>query len=104
MVIRINDKNQNYNNVTKLLVKPKENQIVLCDELDRDTQLYYYNKLISYCDNSVLLVSKQEDNYRFMTNSKDIFLQLKERHQVRGGGKNNFYQGTLDTVNEQLFD
>ena len=39
-----------------------------------------------------------------MTNSKDIFLQLKERHQVRGGGKNNFYQGTLDTVNEQLFD
>ena len=23
MVIRINDKNQNYNNVTKLLVKPK---------------------------------------------------------------------------------
>jgi len=39
-----------------------------------------------------------------MTNSKDIFLQLKERHPVRGGGKNDFFQGTLDIVNEQLFD
>ena len=72
--------------------------------IDRDTQLYYYNKLVSFSDNYVLLVSKQKDNYRFMTNSKDIFLQLKERHQVRGGGKNDFFQGTLDTVNEQLFD
>ena len=41
---------------------------------------------------------------RFMKNLKDIFLLLKERHLVRGGGKNDFFQGTLDTVNEQLFD
>ncbi len=39
-----------------------------------------------------------------MTNSKDIFLQLKERHQVRGEEKIISFQGTLDTVNEQLFD
>ena len=25
MVVRVSDKNQNYNNVTKLLVKPKKN-------------------------------------------------------------------------------
>ena len=90
--------------IDHLIIEHKENHIVLCDELDRDTQLYYYNKLVSFSDNYVLLVSKQKDNYRFMTNSKDIFLQLKERHQVRGGGKNDFFQGTLDTVNEQLFD
>ena len=90
--------------VDHLIIEHKENQIVLCDELDRDTQLYYYNKLVSFSNNYVLLVSKQKDNYRFMTNSKDIFLQLKEKHQVRGGGKNDFFQGTLDTVNEQLFD
>lgn len=59
---------------------------------------------LAFSDNYVLLVSKQKDNYRFMTNSKDIFLQLKERHPVRGGGKNDFFQGTLDIVNEQLFD
>lgn len=29
MVIRINDKNQNYNNVTKLLVKPNKNKIFI---------------------------------------------------------------------------
>ena len=29
MVIRINDKNQNYNNVTKLLVKPTLNLCIL---------------------------------------------------------------------------
>lgn len=90
--------------IDHLIIEHKENQIILCDELDRDTQLYYYNKLVSFSNNYVLLVSKQKDNYRFMTNSKDIFLQLKERHQVRGGGKNDFFQGTLDTVNEQLFD
>ena len=90
--------------IDHLIIEHKENQIILCDELDRDTQLYYYNKLVSFSDNYVLLVSKQKDNYRFMTNSKDIFLQLKERHPVRGGGKNDFFQGTLDTVNEQLFD
>lgn len=90
--------------IDHLIIEHKENQIILCDELDRDTQLYYYNKLVSFSDNYVLLVSKQKDNYRFMTNSKDIFLQLKERHPVRGGGKNDFFQGTLDIVNEQLFD
>ena len=89
--------------IDHFIIEHKENQIVLCDELDRDTQLYYYNRLISFSNNYVLLVSKQEDHYRFMTNSKDIFIQLKEKHQVHGGG-NDFFQGTIDTVNEQLFD
>lgn len=82
----------------------KENQIVLTDTMDRETQLYYFNTLLKYSKNYVLLVSKQEKEYRFMTNSKEIFEVLKEKHQVRGGGKNDFFQGSLDTVNEQLFD
>ena len=57
MVIRINDKNQNYNNVTKLLVKPKENKVykinntlevlpTICENhrilvLDSNGDLYY---------------------------------------------------------------
>ena len=36
MVIRINDKNQNYNNVTKLLVKPKEMIVYLKKEKDNE--------------------------------------------------------------------
>ena len=30
--------------IDHLIIEHKENQIILCDELDRDTQLYYYNK------------------------------------------------------------
>lgn len=88
---------------TKVL-QEKENQIVLTDTMDRNTQLYYFNKLLKYTKKNVLLVSRQETNYRFMTNSNEIFETLKEKHQVQGGGKNNFFQGTIDTVNEQLFD
>lgn len=90
--------------IDSIPLKLKDNQIVLTDILDRDTQLYYFNTLLKYSKNSVLLVSKQEKDYRFMTNSKEIFQTLKENHQVRGGGKNDFFQGTIDTVNEQLFN
>lgn len=86
------------------VLKPKENQIILTEPMDRNTQLYYFNKLLKYSKKYVLLVSKQEKNYRFMTNSKEIFETLKEKHKVQGGGKNHFFQGTIDTVNEQLFD
>ena len=41
MVIRINDKNQNYNNVTKLLVKPNKNLLAIEISSGRSTPYYY---------------------------------------------------------------
>lgn len=81
----------------------QNNQIVLCEDMERETQLYYFNKLLRYAKQHVLLVSKQESNYRFMTNSKEIFEALKKHHLVKGGGNKNFYQGTIDQIDESFF-
>lgn len=84
-------------------IEDKENQYVLCDEMDRETQLYYYNKLLIHAKKNVFLISKQEQNYRFMTNSKKLFEALKKCHPIKGGGKNNFYQGTIQDFDESFF-
>ena len=67
----------------------KSNHIVFEDGLDRDTQLHYFNRLLEKTKNTVLLISGN----RFMTNNIEILSPFK----YRGGGKNNFYQGTLET-------
>ncbi len=65
----------------------QENHIVFEDGLDRDTQLYYFNRLLEKTKNNVLLISGN----RFMTNNLDTL----EGYSYRGGGKNGFYQGTV---------
>lgn len=76
--LRIDEKNIPY----------KENHIVFENGLDRETQLYYFNRLLEKAKRDVLLIS---DN-RFMTNN----LETLTSYTYRGGGKNGFYQGTLE--------
>ena len=65
----------------------QENHIVFEEGLDRETQLYYFNRLLEKTKKNVLLIS---DN-RFMTNN----LETLAGYKYRGGGKNGFYQGTI---------
>ncbi len=65
----------------------QENHIVFEDGLDRETQLYYFNRLLEKAEKNVLLISGN----RFMTNNMETLAS----YTYRGGGKNGFYQGTI---------
>ena len=84
MVIRINDKNQNYNNVTKLLVKPKKIKIK-----DKNKEHYPYQTILKvydiHCQNCVRTIenafNSQEGFYaKVNTEDNTVTILSKQQH------------------------
>lgn len=74
--------------------------ILFVEEMDRDIQLHIFKKMKP---NSIIF-SKQENGYRFMSTNATFFTLLKENFSTKAGGKNSFYQGSVQASQDQLED
>lgn len=86
--LKMNIKALHKQRIDDKIIPYQENHIVFEEGLDRETQLYYFNRLLEKARNNVLLISGN----RFMTNN----LETLQSYSYRGGGKNGFYQGTIE--------
>ena len=84
----------------------KDHYILFEDDMDANTQKYYLNQLKPFFVDYGVIFVKQETNYRFLlVSNKDArnqLKQLKDHFPVRGGGKQNNIQGTVEATKEQL--
>lgn len=90
---------------TKILVE-QDSYIIFEDDIDMNTQKYYLNKLKPYSKDFAAIFVKQETNYRFLlVSNNDARVQLKklkEHFNVRGGGKQDNIQGTIEASKEEI--
>ncbi|MDO4467785.1 MAG: DHHA1 domain-containing protein [Bacillota bacterium] len=87
-------------------ITSKEIQCVFEEDLDKQTQQYYFNLLNQNATKHAYLFVKIEEGYRFMIGSKEdanaLLAPLKDKFIVRGGGKDHFVQGTILASQEEI--
>lgn len=84
----------------------KDSYLIFEKDIDMNTQKYYLNQLKPFVNDFAAIFVKQESNYRFLlVSNKDARVQLKqlkENFQVRGGGKQDNIQGTIEATEEEI--
>lgn len=87
-------------------LQEEESYIAFEEDIDVDTQKYYLNKLKTFAKDYAAIFVKQENNYRFLlVSNNDARIQLKllkEHFNVRGGGKQDNIQGTIEATKEEI--
>ena len=80
--------------------------LVFVEELDRTLQLYYCNQLLDLSYHFSAVFVGKENNYRFyITSHEDAYFlleKLKERFEVKGGGKKDMIQGQIQGSKEDI--
>lgn len=87
-------------------LSPKPYHLVFEKDIDRSLQQFYINELLLKCDDMAAVFVLQETGYRFMIASKNdarLYLQhLKNHFAVKGGGKADMVQGTVEASQEEI--
>lgn len=84
----------------------QDSYLIFEKDMDMNIQKYYLNQLKPYVRDFAAIFVKQETNYRFLLVSNvDATIQLKllkEHFNVRGGGKKDNIQGTIEASEEEI--
>ena len=86
----------------------KEYHIEFVDDMDRSLQQYYLNQLLDKSDKMAAVFAGSDKNYRFMISAFDdsrAYIELlKEKYSVKGGGKKDIVQGTIEASKEEILN
>ncbi|MGM9913463.1 alanyl-tRNA editing protein [Floccifex sp.] len=87
----------------------KTNHLIYFEEdMDMNTQKYFVSKLHEFVDDYAAVFVKDKDSYRFILfshNDATIYLKkLKEQFIVKGGGKKDAIQGSIQASKEQILE
>lgn len=98
-------KRQMIDNLCQLITQ-KDYHIEFIDEIDRSLQQYYLNQLLTKSHTMAAVFVGSNKNYRFMiacVKDARVYMQLlKEGYTVKGGGKKDMVQGTIEASKEEI--
>ncbi len=84
----------------------QDSYLIFEEDMDANTQKYYLNKLKPFAQDFAAIFVKQETNYRFLLvsnqDARNQLQLLKDHFQVRGGGKQDNIQGTIEASEEEI--